>query len=213
MRQLVNQVEVLKQERPHGTGTLPPRRVVDGGAIGGGAFKTEAQREEIAKNGNQGRQIEPREVDVKVSKVLETIANRHNTAVTSVALAYVMSKAPHVHPIVGGRKVEHLLGNIEALGLDLEDDDIKEIEGAYEFDHGFPTTFLFRGESKEVHPGNVTFKTNAAKFGKLSELSHTRIGEAGAAGQINVSNSIAGFDKLNDSGIGEVDAMTQVDIV
>ena len=150
--------EILPMCAAEGMGLCP------WGAIGGGAFKTEAQREEIAKNGNQGRQIEPREVDVKVSKVLETIANRHNTAVTSVALAYVMSKAPHVHPIVGGRKVEHLLGNIEALGLDLKDDDIKEIEGAYEFDHGFPTTFLFRGESKEVHPGNVTFKTNAAKF-------------------------------------------------
>ncbi|EPS25904.1 hypothetical protein PDE_00840 [Penicillium oxalicum 114-2] len=150
--------EILPMCAAEGMGLCP------WGAIGGGAFKTEAQRKEIAKNGNQGRQIEPREVDVKVSKVLETIANRHNTAVTSVALAYVMSKAPHVHPIVGGRKVEHLLGNIEALGLDLKDDDIKEIEGAYEFDHGFPTTFLFRGESKEVHPGNVTFKTNAAKF-------------------------------------------------
>ena len=134
------------------------------GSIGGGAFKTTAQREELAKSGNPGRQVEPRDVDVAVSKVLENVADRHNTAVTSVALAYVMSKAPHVFPIVGGRKVEHLLGNIEALGLELSEEDIKEIEGAYEFDPGFPTTFLFRGENTEAHPGNVTFKNAAARF-------------------------------------------------
>jgi aryl-alcohol dehydrogenase-like predicted oxidoreductase len=134
------------------------------GSIGGGAFKTAAHREELAKSGNPGRQIEPREVDVAVSKVLENVANRHNTVITSVALAYVLSKAPHVFPIVGGRKVEHLLGNIEALGLELSEEDVKEIETAYEFDPGFPNTFLFRGENKEAHPGNVLFKNVAAKF-------------------------------------------------
>jgi aryl-alcohol dehydrogenase-like predicted oxidoreductase len=134
------------------------------GSIGGGAFKTAAHREELAKSGNPGRQIEPRDVDVAVSKVLENVANRHNTVITSVALAYVMSKAPHVFPIVGGRKVEHLLGNVEALGLELSEEDIKEIESAYEFDPGFPNTFLFRGEEKEAHPGNVLFKNVAAKF-------------------------------------------------
>ena len=32
-----------------------------------------------------------------------------------VAIAYVMQKTTHVFPIVGGRKVEQLEGNIEAL--------------------------------------------------------------------------------------------------
>jgi aryl-alcohol dehydrogenase-like predicted oxidoreductase len=134
------------------------------GALGGGSFKTTAQREEIAKSGNPGRQVEPRDVDIAVSKVLESVAARHNTVITSVALAYVMHKAPYVTPIVGGRKPEHLLGNIEALGLQLSEKDIEEIEGAYEFDLGFPMTFLFRGEKKEAHPGNSVFMNAAAKF-------------------------------------------------
>lgn len=133
-------------------------------ALGGGAFKTSAQREELAKNGNPGRQVEPRDVDIAVSKVLETVAARHNTVITSVALAYVMHKFPYVAPIVGGRKPEHLLGNIEALGLVLSEKDIAEIEGAYEFDLGFPNTFLFRGENREAHPGNSFFMNVAAKF-------------------------------------------------
>lgn len=135
-------------------------------SLGGGAFKTAAQWEEIAQSGNSGRQVPATERDIAVSKVLETIAGRHGTALTSVALAYVMRKAPYVVPIVGGRKVEHLLGNIEGLGVDLSDDDLKEIEGAYEFDIGFPMNFLFRGDDvvKEAHPGNSTFLNAAANF-------------------------------------------------
>lgn len=45
---------------------------------------------------------------IKISKVLENIANKKNTQITSVALAYVMNKTPYVFPIIGGRKIEHL---------------------------------------------------------------------------------------------------------
>jgi len=47
-----------------------------------------------------------------------------------------------VYPIVGGRKVEHLKGNIEALGLRLDDEELDKIDNAYEFEMGFPDNFL-----------------------------------------------------------------------
>jgi len=103
------------------------------GALGGGAFKTEEQRKT-----NEGRNRPPSEAAVKVSGVLESLAKKKDTAITSVALAYVMHKAPYVFPIVGGRKIDHLKGNIEALSLELTEEDIKEIEGATPFDIGFP---------------------------------------------------------------------------
>jgi hypothetical protein len=53
-----------------------------------------------------------------------------------------MHKAPYVFPIVGGRKVEHLKANIAALGVELSEEDIEEIETGYRFDPGFPHTFL-----------------------------------------------------------------------
>ncbi|CAG7948627.1 unnamed protein product [Penicillium nalgiovense] len=134
-------------------------------SLGGGVFKTTAQREELARSGNPGRQTPATERDIAVSKVLEVVAERHGAALTSVALAYVMRKAPYVVPIVGGRTVEHLLGNIEGLGVDLSDEDLKEIEGAYEFDIGFPMNFLFRGDDvQEAHPGNSSFLNVAARF-------------------------------------------------
>lgn len=45
-------------------------------------------------------------------------------------------------PIIGGRKVEHLLANIEALDIELSDEQMKELEGAVEFSLGFPGTMV-----------------------------------------------------------------------
>ena len=110
------------------------------GALGGGNFKTAEQRE---ASKNEGRNMGgPSEKDIQVADVLAQVAARKNTALTSVALAYVLHKAPYVFPIVGGRKVEHLKGNIDALAVELTDEDIDEIEDAAEFDVGFPLAFL-----------------------------------------------------------------------
>ena len=55
-----------------------------------------------------------------------------------MAIAYVMQKTAFVFPIIGGRKIEHLLANIEALSVALTDAHLKKIEAAAPFDPGFP---------------------------------------------------------------------------
>lgn len=47
-------------------------------------------------------------------------------------------------PIIGGRKVEHLLANIEGLGLILSNEHIAAIESALPFDKGFPMSMIVR---------------------------------------------------------------------
>ena len=59
-----------------------------------------------------------------------------------VAIAYLLQKTPYVFPIVGGRKVEHLLANIEALEITLSDDQIKYLESVVDFDPGFPNSMI-----------------------------------------------------------------------
>lgn len=66
------------------------------GALGSGNFKTEEQR----KNTDGRRSRPATEADIKISQVLETIAKRKGSIITSVALAYVMHKSPYVFPIV-----------------------------------------------------------------------------------------------------------------
>ena len=55
-----------------------------------------------------------------------------------VAIAYVMQKTPYVFPIVGGRKVEHLMDNIAALNITLTPEQVKFLEDALPFKPGFP---------------------------------------------------------------------------
>ncbi|KAK3487674.1 norsolorinic acid reductase [Neurospora hispaniola] len=137
--------DIIPMCRDEGMGLAP------WGALGGGSFKSEEQRQQQA---SEGRKIKATEEQIKISRALEKIAQRKNTAITSVALAYVMHKAPYVFPIVGGRSVEHLKGNIEALTLALSDQDIDEIESAVPFDIGFPSSFLY-GEKVPAHPSQV----------------------------------------------------------
>lgn len=53
-----------------------------------------------------------------------------------------MQKTPYVFPIIGGRKVEHLMANLEALELSLSDEQIKYLESVVEFEVGFPTWMI-----------------------------------------------------------------------
>ena len=74
-----------------------------------------------------------------------------------------MHKTPYVFPIVGGRKVSHLEGNIEALRLELSKEDMAEIEKVYEFDPGFPHSLLFRAVPWDVNlTGQDVFITKLA---------------------------------------------------
>jgi hypothetical protein len=128
--------DILPMARDEGMALCP------WGALGGGKFTTEQKRKE-SDTGRDPNFAKPSEADIKVSKKLEEIAGKKNTALTSIALAYIRAKYPYVYPIVGGRKIEHLKGNIEALGIDLSEEEVDEIDGAVDFDVGFPMNFLF----------------------------------------------------------------------
>lgn len=131
------------------------------GAIGGGSFKTRAQRQN-PEDGGRKMQMMVIGNEEKVSNVLEDIANAKSPVppITSVALAYVMHKSPYVFPIVGGRKISHLEGNIKALGLSLTAEEIQQIDTAYGFEMGFPHQFLNPGNTAIMGPEDNKFANN-----------------------------------------------------
>ncbi|KAH9927990.1 uncharacterized protein BXZ73DRAFT_102498 [Epithele typhae] len=81
-------------------------------------------------------------------------------SVQALAIACVMQKVPCGFPIVGGRKVEHLDSNIEALDVALSEAQIKYLGGVLPFDKGFPRNFVGDGESY------TGLMKNAAQFEK-----------------------------------------------
>ncbi|KAG7096229.1 hypothetical protein E1B28_003680 [Marasmius oreades] len=86
------------------------------------------------------------EDEMRISRALETVAKEIGAkSVTAVAIAYVMQKTPYVFPVIGGRKVEHLVENLEALDIELSDENIKYLEGILPFHAGFPYTFIGDG--------------------------------------------------------------------
>ncbi|KAI0033212.1 Aldo/keto reductase [Vararia minispora EC-137] len=109
-----------------------------------GKIRTDAEEEQRRKTGENGRTFvynawERNENERKMSAALEKVAAEIGAkSIQAVAIAYVMQKTPYVFPIVGGRKVEHLHANIEALSISLSKEHIAYIESIVPFDLGFP---------------------------------------------------------------------------
>ncbi|KAH9891593.1 aryl-alcohol dehydrogenase [Cubamyces lactineus] len=124
--------------------------------LAAGKIRTDAEEDERRKTGEKGRtMMDPRwernETEKKVAKVLEEVAAEAGASnIQAVAIAYVMQKVPYVFPIVGGRKVEQLHANLEALDIVLTDELVKKIEGAVPFDPGFPSTFVGDGTAYNI---------------------------------------------------------------
>lgn len=140
---------------------LAPWRV-----LGGGKFRTDAEEEARRASGEKGRTIpdpdwerndDEKKMSYALVKVAAEVGVKSITAGESasvlclfqpptyffqVAIAYVMQKVPYVFPIIGGRKVEHLLSNLEALDVALSAEQIEFLENVFPLDPGFPTSMI-----------------------------------------------------------------------
>jgi len=116
--------------------------------LAAGKFRTDEEEERRIQSGEKGRMVfspewlrneAERAVSGALEKVAKEVGAKH---ITAVAIAYVMQKAPYVFPIIGGRKVEHLEANLEALEIALTPEHIKYLESIVPFDPGFPITMI-----------------------------------------------------------------------
>ncbi|ORX85759.1 putative aryl-alcohol dehydrogenase Aad14 [Basidiobolus meristosporus CBS 931.73] len=114
--------------------------------LGGGKFQTKAAIAEREKRGEGLRSIFGKgqsEEEARMSEALAKVASEHGIeSLTAIAIAYVMSKTPRVFPIIGGRKVEHLEANIQALNIRLTKEQIDYLESVNPFDVGFPNNLI-----------------------------------------------------------------------
>ncbi|KAI5122434.1 hypothetical protein M0805_008747 [Coniferiporia weirii] len=130
--------DIIPMAREHGLALAPFRALV------GGRLRTDAEEARRVESGEGGRTFMNanwmrNDNEKKMSAALEKVAKEVGTEhITAVALAYLMQKTPYVFPIIGGRKVEHLMANLEALKISLSDEHIKYIESILPFDLGYP---------------------------------------------------------------------------
>lgn len=168
--------DIIPMCRDEGMGICPY------GVLNQGRFQTEEGFREREKN-NPGRKFIPLSGrDKQVSAVLESIANAKGVDLLHIPLAYARQKVPYVFPIVGGRKVEHIKANIAGLRVYLTDEEIEEVESAYDFDPGFPHTFLsgtlFDGSTPwpAQGPGDVFLTKQLGTFDWVEQPKAIRIG-------------------------------------
>lgn len=137
-------------------------------SIGGGKFQSKTQLEARQKAGESLRAIGPAaqsEDEVRVSEALEKVAAEHGVeSVTTIALAYVMSKAPYVFPVVGGRKIEHLQDNIRALDIRLTQAQIDFLESVKPLSAGYPADYIGPDPKVTGTAGGVLATTGPMAF-------------------------------------------------
>lgn len=146
--------DIIPMARAHGMALAP------WSAIGGGKFQSAKDVAARATSGEKGRSMygdSQSPAQVQISAALDTVAQEigPHASVTAVALAYVLQAAPYCFPIVGGRKPEQLLANIESLNIHLTAQQIAFLEGTTPFDIGFPSNFI--GPDPATNGGKTNF--------------------------------------------------------
>ncbi|KAF9046363.1 Aldo/keto reductase [Panaeolus papilionaceus] len=148
--------EIIPMARSEGL-ALAPWNV-----LAGGKFRTDEEEAKRLESGENGRTLfggdwlrndREKAISSALEKVAKEVGATHITSVTpflrdditSVAIAYVLQKVPFVFPIIGGRKIEHLLANLEALELTLTSEHFKYLESIVSFEPGFPNNMIGDG--------------------------------------------------------------------
>ena len=69
--------------------------------------------------------------DAKVSRSVQRVATRRGTAPATVALSWLLSRPGVTAPIIGTSKLAHLDAAVQALDLELSEEDVADLEGSY----------------------------------------------------------------------------------
>ncbi|KAG6376939.1 NADP-dependent oxidoreductase domain-containing protein [Boletus reticuloceps] len=140
--------EIVPMCKAHGMALAP------WSVLAGGRLRSDEEEERRAQSGELGRappnfgypewrrNENERSMSAALARVARQVGAKH---VTAVAIAYVMQKAPYVFPILGGRKVEQLEANVEALEIVLSPEHIQYLESILPFDPGFPVALFGDG--------------------------------------------------------------------
>lgn len=118
------------------------------GVLAHGNIRTDSEEQKRKETGELGRtlfkpQWERNEEQRNMTAALEKVAAEVGAkSIHAVAIAYVMQKTPYCFPIIGGRKIENMLANIEALDISLSHAQIAYLESIIPFDSGFPQTMI-----------------------------------------------------------------------
>ncbi|KAF5372519.1 hypothetical protein D9758_005276 [Tetrapyrgos nigripes] len=120
------------------------------GVLAHGKIRSDAEEQRRRETKEEGRKSlegwERTPEQVTITHALEKVAKEVGARnISAVAIAYIMQKTTYVFPVIGGRKVEHLEQNLEALDITLSSEQVAFLESQVSFDPGFPQSLIGDG--------------------------------------------------------------------
>ncbi|HHF0524613.1 TPA: aldo/keto reductase [Legionella anisa] len=98
------------------------------GGLLSGKFSRENQKPENSRRSNFDFPIVDKERVWKILEVLRPIAQKHNSSVAGVSLAWLLTRPAVTSVIIGAKRIEQLEDNLAAVTLKLSADEIKELD-------------------------------------------------------------------------------------
>jgi len=92
-----------------------------------------------------GTRVDPAAISDHQHAVAVTVAEvADDVGVTpaQAAIAWTRARSPAIHPIIGARRLDQLLDNVGAAGLELPAEALARLDAASGIDLGFPATFI-----------------------------------------------------------------------
>jgi aryl-alcohol dehydrogenase-like predicted oxidoreductase len=74
--------------------------------------------------------------NLEIVKKVEEIAKSKSVTTSQIALAWVISKGKDVFPIPGTKKIQYLQENIDAISIQLKEDEMQELDKLYDLVNG-----------------------------------------------------------------------------
>ncbi|MFB6286539.1 MAG: aldo/keto reductase [Candidatus Bipolaricaulia bacterium] len=122
--------EVIPLCEDQGIGIIPWSPLARG-FLAGNRSREDAGQTARAKNDPMAHRMYYREEDFQVvDRVVET-ADEHGATPAQIALAWMLHKPYVTSPIIGASQMSHLDQAVDALGIDLSDDEIEHLEAPY----------------------------------------------------------------------------------
>jgi aryl-alcohol dehydrogenase-like predicted oxidoreductase len=77
-----------------------------------------------------------------IATLVQDVARDLGATPAQVAIAWTKARSPAIHPIIGARRLDQLLDNLGAAGLELPAEALSRLDAATEPDLGFPASFI-----------------------------------------------------------------------
>ncbi|KAJ7230601.1 Aldo/keto reductase [Mycena pura] len=162
--------EIIPMARANGLALAPF------GVLAHGSIRTNEEEQKRKESGELGRTLfkphwerneDQRNIATALEKVATEVGAKTIHAGSHFAIAYVMQKVPYCFPIIGGRKIETMLSNLEALDISLSDAQIAYLESIVPFDLGFPHTMIGDGRDYTIASSSAAVLVRHPRAGPI----------------------------------------------